>query len=183
MNYFSPYLIVERAQWSRERQSHRFRLHVCGLSHLRSRVVRLDMPAAGLQEPLFVNARRVGSRADLVKWIIWVPWVALIVFAVWRAGGYRSVDPLYGTVGGISVAGDADRPVIVAYVIYLGVTLLFFGLAARARPPGWLPLGVLDSPLHDHRPAAATRSRGRLCDWSPNRRSAGSAGRARRRAR
>lgn len=33
-------------------------------------------------------------------------------------------------MGGISVAGNADRPVIVAYAIYFGVILLFFGLAA-----------------------------------------------------
>jgi Pyruvate/2-oxoacid:ferredoxin oxidoreductase delta subunit len=39
------------------------------------------------------------------------------------------VQPFYGTVGGISVAGDADRPVIAAYAIYFAVVLLFFGLA------------------------------------------------------
>jgi len=132
MNYFSPYLIVESAFNGVVNGS----LIVFGSMFAGSLIFGRAWcgwicPAAGLQEPLLrVNARRVGSRADLVKWIIWVPWVALIVFAVWRAGGYRSVDPLYGTVGGISVAGDADRPVIVAYVIYLGVTLLFFGLAA-----------------------------------------------------
>lgn len=132
MNYFSPYLIVDGG----------FRGVLTG-----SAIVFASMfigamifgrlfcgwlcPAAGLQEPLErVNSRRVARRVDLVKWLIWVPWIALIVFAVVRAGGYHDVDPLYGTVGGISVAGAADRPIIFAYVIYFGVVGLFFALAA-----------------------------------------------------
>jgi polyferredoxin len=131
MNYFSPYLIVDA--------SFRGVLNgsaiVFGSMFVGSLLFgRLwcgwACPAAGVQEPLLrVNGRRVGTRADLVKWLIWVPWIALIVFAVVRAGGYSSVQPLYGTVGGISVAGDADRPVIAAYAIYFGVVLLFVGLA------------------------------------------------------
>lgn len=131
MNYFSPYLIVDSAFQGILNGS----AIVFGSMFLGSLVFgRLwcgwACPAAGLQEPLLrVNGRRVGRRADLVKWFIWVPWIALIVFAVVRAGGYTSVDPFYGTVGGISVAGDANRPVIAAYVIYFLVVLLFFGLA------------------------------------------------------
>lgn len=131
MNHFSPYLIVEGAFGGIANGS----LPVFGSMFAGSLVLgRLwcgwACPAAGLQEPLLrVNRRRVGNRAGLVKWLIWVPWVALIVFGVVRAGGYGAVDPLYGTVGGISVAGDADRPVVAAYVVYFLVVLLFFGLA------------------------------------------------------
>jgi len=75
-----------------------------------------------------VNNRRIGRRTDFVKWIIWVPWVSLIVMAAVRAGGYRILDLLYGTVNGISVAGSADRPIIAAYVVYFAVVALFFGL-------------------------------------------------------
>lgn len=131
MNYFSPYLIVDGAFNGIVNGS----LIVFGSMFLGSLIFgRLwcgwMCPAAGLQEPLLrVNSRRVGRRVDLVKWFIWVPWIALIVFAVVRAGGYTSVNPLYGTVGGISVAGDAERPVIAAYVTYFMVVLLFFGLA------------------------------------------------------
>jgi polyferredoxin len=131
INYFSPYLIVDGA----------FNGVVNG-----SAIVFASMffgslifgrlwcgwacPAAGLQEPLLrVNARPVGRRASLVKWFIWVPWIAVVIAGVARAGGYSVIDPLYGTVGGISVAGDADRPIVAAYVIYFMVVLLFFGLA------------------------------------------------------
>jgi polyferredoxin len=131
MNYFSPYLIVDGAFNGIVNGS----LIVFGSMFVGSLLFgRLwcgwMCPAAGIQEPLLrVRNRRVGRRADLVKWLIWVPWVALIVFAAVRAGGYSSVDPFYGTVGGISLAGDASRPVIAAFVIYFGVVLTFFGLA------------------------------------------------------
>lgn len=131
MNYFSPYLIVDGAFKGIVNGS----LIVFASMFLGSLIFgRLWCgwlcPAAGLQEPLLrVNSRRVGRRADLVKWFIWVPWVSLVVFAVVRAGGYKSLNPLYGTVGGISVAGDAERPVLAAYVTYFLVVLLFFGLA------------------------------------------------------
>lgn len=65
-----------------------------------------------------------------MKWFIWLPWIALVVFAVVNAGGYHAVDPLYGTVNGISLATDGDRPLIAAYAIYFGVVALFFGAAA-----------------------------------------------------
>jgi ferredoxin-type protein NapH len=139
MNYLSPYLIVDSAFQGIVNGS----LIVFGSMFVGSLLFgRLwcgwMCPAAGLQEPLLsVNGRRVGRRGDLVKWFIWVPWIALIVFAAVRAGGYRSIDLLYGTVGGISVAGDANRPIIVAYVIYFLVVLLFFGLAVvRGRRAG-----------------------------------------------
>jgi polyferredoxin len=131
MNYFSPYLIVDGAFNGIVNGS----LIVFASMFVGSLIFgRLwcgwACPAAGLQEPLLaVNNRRVGSRADLVKWLIWVPWVLLIILAVVRAGGYYSVDPFYGTVGGISLAGSADRPIVFAYIIYFAVVLLFFALA------------------------------------------------------
>lgn len=138
MNYFSPYLVVDSAFQGIVNGS----LIVFGSMFVGSLVFgRLwcgwACPAAGLQEPLLrVNNRRVGRRADMVKWMIWVPWVALIVFAAVRAGGYSSVDPFYGTVGGISVAGDADRPVLFAYVMYFAVVLTFFAVSAAVGRRG-----------------------------------------------
>ncbi len=131
INYFSPYLIVDGAFRGIASGS----MLVFGSMFVGSLLFgRLwcgwGCPAAGLQEPLLtVNGRRIERKADAVKWIIWVPWAALIVVAAARAGGLGAVEPLYGTVGGISVAGDAERPIIAAYAIYFGVVALFFGLA------------------------------------------------------
>ena len=131
MNYFSPYLVVDGAFNGIVNGSLIVFASMFVGSLLFGRLwCGWACPAAGLQEPLLrVNGRRVGRRADLVKWLIWVPWIAAIVLGVVRAGGYRAVDPLYGTVGGISVAGSADRPIIAAYAIYFIVVLLFFALA------------------------------------------------------
>jgi polyferredoxin len=131
MNYFSPYLIVESAFHGLVNGSLIvFAGMFAGSLFLGRLWCGWMCPAAGLQEPLLdVRSRRVGRRAGIIKWAIWIPWVSLIVFAAVSAGGYRSVDLLYGTVGGISVAGDTDRPLIAAYAIYFIVVLLFFGLA------------------------------------------------------
>ena len=89
MNYFSPYLIIDGAlQRHRQRQLIVFASMFVGSLLFGRLWCGWACPAAGLQEPLLrVNGRRVGRRADLVKWLIWVPWIALIVFAVVRAGG------------------------------------------------------------------------------------------------
>jgi polyferredoxin len=132
INYFSPYLIIDGV----------FAGIMTGSAIVFAAMLFGSMvfgrlwcgwacPIAGLTEPLLrVNGRRISRRADLVKWFIWVPWIALVIFAVVRAGGYHTVDPLYGTVGGISLAVDGDRPLIAAYGIYFGVVALFFGAAA-----------------------------------------------------
>jgi ferredoxin-type protein NapH len=131
MNYFSPYLIVDSSFRGIINGSFVVFASMFASSLLVGRLwCGWLCPAAGLQEPLLrVNDRRVHPRVDLVKWLVWAPWIGLIAFAAVRAGGYRGVDLLYGTVGGISVAGDADRPIVAAYAVYFLVVLLFFGLA------------------------------------------------------
>jgi polyferredoxin len=88
-------------------------------------------PVGGLAEMSFaVNNRPVnGKKIDWIKWAIWAPWIAIIAWAAVAAGGYRTVDPLLDTVGGISVAGDAERPAMFAYIIYYGVVGTFLALS------------------------------------------------------
>jgi len=138
MNYFSPYLIVDSAFQGIVNGSLLVFASMFVGSLLFGRLwCGWACPAAGLQEPLLgVNDRRVGRRADLVKWMIWVPWVALILVGAMRAGGYTSVQPFYGTVGGISVAGDAERPAIFAFIIYFAVVLLFFAVTTAVGRRG-----------------------------------------------
>jgi len=131
MNYLSPYLIVDSAFKGIVNGS----LVAFATMFVGSLVVgRLwcgwACPAAGLQEVAIpVNEKRIGGKANLIKLAIWVPWLALIAWGALSAGGYHSIDLLYGTEGGISLAGSADRPIVIAYVIYFGVIALFLGLA------------------------------------------------------
>lgn len=133
MNYLSPYVILDGASQGIVNGS----LVAFSLMFLFSLFLgRLwcgwGCPAGGLQEMAEpVNRKAVnGRKIDWIKWVIWIPWISLIVWSVLRAGGYRSVDLLLDTLNGISVAGDADRPIAIAYIIYYGVILLIFGLAA-----------------------------------------------------
>jgi ferredoxin-type protein NapH len=128
LNYFSPYLIMMGASQGVINGSF---LVFAGMFVLSLFVGRLwcgwICPAGALGEVLqLVNNNPVnGRKIDWIKWAIWVPWIALIGFIAAKAGGYHGVDFLFGTVNGISVAGDADRPIQYAYVIYYGVISLF----------------------------------------------------------
>jgi polyferredoxin len=132
LNYFSPYLIIMGTSQGIINGSF---LVFAGMFFVSLFVGRLwcgwVCPAGALGEVMLpVNNRPVnGKKIDWIKWLIWVPWVALIAFTVIKAGGYHSVDFLLGTINGISVAGDAERPIQYAYVIYYGVIFLFALLA------------------------------------------------------
>jgi len=134
MNYFSPYLSVEGAFAGVLTGS----LVMFGTMFLGSLVFgRLwcgwACPMAGLQEfAIPVNGKPASRRARYVKWFIWVPWFAAILFGAFSAGGFRVVDLLVGTEGGISVAGSADRPILIAYIMYFAVVALFLGVAVAA---------------------------------------------------
>lgn len=77
-----------------------------------------------------INNKSVNGREiDWIKWLIWVPWIVLIAVMAIGSGGYTTVNFLYGTENGISVAGSVDRPIGFAYIIYYGVIFLFAILA------------------------------------------------------
>lgn len=135
LNYFSPYVIIDGASQGIVNGS----LVMFALMFLSALFFgRLwcgwACPAGALGEIcMAANDKPVnGKKMDWIKWVIWVPWLAIIVASVVAAGGYRSVDLLLHTVGGISVAGTPDRPILYAYVIYYGVVALFAGLAIFA---------------------------------------------------
>jgi len=131
INYFSPYLIVDGAFNGVITGS----FVVFGTMLLGSLVFgRLwcgwACPVGGLQEfAAPVNDRAPGPKAKYVKWFIWFPWLFAIAFGALSVGGYRAIDLFYGTAGGISVAAQADRPILIAYIIYFGVIALFLGVA------------------------------------------------------
>jgi polyferredoxin len=132
MNYFSPYVIIDGASQGIANGS----LFVFGLLFLSSLVLGRAWcgwacPAGGLGEIAFAANNRpvTGRKLDWIKWLIWVPWIGIILWALIYAGGYRHVNLTFDTVGGISLAGDADRPVIAAYVIYYMVIGTFLTLS------------------------------------------------------
>ena len=81
-------------------------------------------PAGGLMEfGEVINSRDV-KKGRWVKWAIWIPWMALIVFTAIKAGGVRSVNPLYQLDGGLTLM----QPFW--FIIYYFVLAIFLGLSA-----------------------------------------------------
>lgn len=131
MNYLSPYVIIDGASRGIVNGSLvTFTLMFLGSLFLGRLWCGWACPAGAMGEICQpVNNRPVNlKKIDWIKWVIWVIWLGFIVSMVIMAGGYRRVDLLLDTVGGISVAGDADRPIIFAYIIYYGVVALFVAL-------------------------------------------------------
>jgi len=132
MNYLSPYVVIDGAMNGVVNGS----LIMFGLMFLSSLFLGRAWcgwvcPGGGMQEIIEpINVKPVsGKKIDWIKWVIWAPWISLIIFLAVQAGGYQTVDLLFHTQGGISVAGSADRPIIFAYIIYYIVIGLFVGLA------------------------------------------------------
>lgn len=90
-------------------------------------------PAAGLSEAcsLAKSKPAPGGRLNLIKYLIWVPWLAAIVFFAIQAGGYSTIDPLYATTSGISLAD------IYAHIPYYTVVGLITILALTAGQRGF----------------------------------------------
>lgn len=135
MNYFSPYVIIDGASQGIVNGS----MIVFAAMFVSALFVgRLwcgwACPAGAMGEICMpVNDKPVnGKKIDWIKWLIWVPWLAIIVALVISAGGYHRVDFFLDTTNGISVAGDADRPALFAYIIYYVVVGLFIGLSIFA---------------------------------------------------
>jgi len=132
MNYFSPYVIIDGASNGILNGSVvMFALMFISSLFFGRLWCGWACPASGLQEFVEpVNYKPVRSRkVILLKWLIWVPWISIIIGLLLNAGGYHKIDLLLDTQQGISVAGAQDRPIIIAYIIYYGVIGVFFGLA------------------------------------------------------
>jgi len=87
-------------------------------------------PGAGCQEAIFqVNDRRV-SRGGFIKWMIWIPWVGLILTLVVRRTGYEKVDFFYETFYGLSISNAQG---LIAYLVVLLVLIVLPALAVGRR--------------------------------------------------
>ena len=81
-------------------------------------------PGAALQEWSFgVNDKRVNNKYNLIKKIIWLPWIGLIIYFFIKAGGLKEVQFLFQNSNGISV----DDPL--KFVIYYLVLITFISLS------------------------------------------------------
>jgi polyferredoxin len=130
--YFSPALILQGASQGIINGS----FIVFGLMFLSALFVgRLwcgwGCPAGALQElGQAINSKRtLGGKFDWAKWVIWLPWIGLIVALVIGAGGLHRVDPLFQLEGGVTMALPLDDGGPPWFMIYYIIIALFLGMA------------------------------------------------------
>ena len=82
-------------------------------------------PVGGLQECLtLANDKPArGGRLDWLKYLIWIPWITIIVIIAIGSGGFKEIDFLYQTEHGISLLN------LGAYLIYYVVLILIIILS------------------------------------------------------
>jgi polyferredoxin len=111
-------------------------------------------PGGAVQEMCFaVNDRRVrGSRLDWLKYLIWVPWLGLIIFGVVRgaAAGSLTVQPRYMMDSWVSI----DRPAqFITYYFVLALIVvpsLFVGRRTMCHAICWMaPFMILGRRLRN----------------------------------
>lgn len=74
---------------------------------------------AGIQEASFlVRDKDVNNKYNWIRYIIWVPWLAIIVYMAAIAGGFKSVNFAYQTTFGFSISN------VYALFIYLIVVIV-----------------------------------------------------------
>lgn len=87
-------------------------------------------PGAGIQEAclIAVDKKTVGGKFNLIKYIIWVPWILTIILVTISAGGLHSIDFFYQTDGGISVS---DKQSFIIYYFFVALIVILSLVAGR----------------------------------------------------
>lgn len=107
-------------------------------------------PAGGLSHVCrLVNDKPVpGGKWNWIKYVIWVPWLSLIVFTAISAGGYKSIDFFYQTEQGFSAT--EPRSYILFYLIagFLALLAIIVGRMAFCHYVCWMaPFIILGSTI------------------------------------
>ncbi len=69
-----------------------------------------------------------GKKRNLIKYLIWAPWIAIVVVLFIHAGGIKAVNPLYQTWKGVSVQ---DLPSAVMFLAIAGAIATFALVAGK----------------------------------------------------
>jgi len=142
MFYFSPYLVIDGGSKGIIVASF---LVFSGLFAVSLVVGRLwcgwICPMGGCQEyaaALLRDRRARGGRLNLIKFFIWVPWIAGIVAAFVAAGGVKSVQPFYHFDYGVTVATWQNIPFVVVIVAVLVVLVVTTGRRGFCHYACWI---------------------------------------------
>ena len=107
-------------------------------------------PGGGLGEAcsLAWNKPAPGGKWNLIKYLIWAPWLGTIVFLAVRAGGYTSWEPFRGTYHGISLHDPASYIVYFSFVALIAILAWYPGRRGFCHYVCWMaPFMVLGEAL------------------------------------
>ena len=127
-------------------------------------------PAGALQEFGAPIHGRPGPNGkwNWTKWVIWAPWLGLIIWMVIQAGGYHKVDPFLQLEGGLTVLQMQPPWFIIYYIIialFLGLAVVF-GRRAGCHTICWMaPFMILGRKLRNlfHWPALRLQANEDAC--------------------
>ncbi len=124
--YFSPYLIVEGVSKGVISGSFIvFAFLFLSALFLGRGFCAWFCPLAGIQEASFLaRNRNVNNKYNWIRYIIWVPWMGLIIYMAITAGRLNKVDFTYQTTYGVSVSDISALPMYFT-IVFLAITLSF----------------------------------------------------------
>ncbi|MFO7696382.1 MAG: 4Fe-4S binding protein [Anaerolineae bacterium] len=102
-------------------------------------------PVGGLSEWLAEVRDRPapGGRWDLIKWLIWLPWVGMLAVLVARAGGYSRIEPLYMMPGGLPLSEWSGAIAYLGVLVLVAVLGLAVGRRAFCHLVCWMAPGMI----------------------------------------
>lgn len=138
--YFSPYLIIMGASQKVINGSFIVFAFLFILSLFIGRAFCGWLcPLAGNQEACFkVNDKKVNNKYNWIRYIIWVPWIGIIIYISVTAGGYERVNFLYQTEYGISVTSLQALTMYFLVVILTIILSLSIGKRAVCHYVCWM---------------------------------------------
>lgn len=153
MNFFSPYLIVQGSFNGIVSGSLLMFGSLFITSLVFGRLFCSWICAAGCLQDIIAESRTRhynSPAANLMKWILWIPWMLTIIIGFISAGGIGSVQPMYFTETGVSVDEPAKW---ITYFMVIGIFMLLsyiFGKRAGCHSICWMsPFMILGRKLRN----------------------------------
>jgi polyferredoxin len=78
------------------------------------------------------------GKKNLIKYVIWVPWISIIILMFIQAGTIVAIDPLYQTYYGISITGLESAIMFVAIAGLIAVIALLAGKRGACHTICWM---------------------------------------------
>jgi polyferredoxin len=165
--YFSPYLIILGAARGLISGSFIvFSLLLASSLFLGRGFCGWLCPAGGLQEACTMIQNKPVKGGNWIKYLIWVPWIILIGWVAFQAGGLKTVDPFFQTDHGISVANPSSYIIFYTVVGLITILALTAGRRSACHHICWMaPFMIIGTTIRNivRWPALHLRTNSAVC--------------------